>query len=119
MDKVKPADVDTYIAAFPDDVREILESVRRTIRAAEPEATEAMSYGIAAYRLDGHPLVYFGGWKTYVSVYPLPEPPTLQSEIAPYRHGPGTVRFPFGEPIPHDLIARLVKARSAERRAKG
>lgn len=118
MSSAKPTAVDAYIAAFPDAVRPILEAVRKTIRAAAPDAVEAVSYGIAAYRLDGHPLVYFGGWKSYVSVYPLPEPPVLEAEMAPYRHGPGTVRFPFDEPIPHDLIARIVKARRAEREAK-
>ncbi|MCW5718624.1 MAG: DUF1801 domain-containing protein [Bauldia sp.] len=119
MSNAKPATVDAYIAAFPEPVRKILEAVRATIRAAAPDAVEAMSYGIATYRLDGHPLVYFGGWKTYVSVYPLPEPPALEADMAPYRHGAGTVRFPFNAPVPHDLIARIVKARRADRGGKG
>lgn len=118
MSPAKPTTVDAYIAAFPDAVRPILEAVRQTIRAAAPDAVEAVSYGIATYQLDGHPLVYFGGWKSYVSVYPLPAPPVLEADMAPYRHGAGTVRFPFDAPIPHDLIARIVRARRAERGMK-
>lgn len=119
MSTAKPATVDAYIAAFPDAVRPILEAVRRTIRAAAPDAAESMSYGIATYRLGGHPLIYFGGWKSYVSVYPLPVGPALDAALAPYRHGAGTARFPFDAEIPHPLIARIVNARRAELEAKG
>lgn len=110
----KPTTIDAYIATFPDPVRPILETIRQTIRTAAPDATEGMSYGIAAYKLNDRVLIYFAGWKAHVAVYPLPRPPTLERDLAPYRHGAGTARFALDEEIPVGLIARMVEARRAE-----
>lgn len=114
MSAARPTTIDAYIATFPDAVRPILEAIRKTIRAAAPDASEAISYGIATYRLAGRPLIYFAGWKAYASIYPLPAAPALERELAPYRHGAGTARFPFNQTIPHRLITHLVEARRAE-----
>ncbi|MGQ4599591.1 DUF1801 domain-containing protein [Nocardia sp. R6R-6] len=111
-----PLTIDAYLAALPEDVRVILDAIRRTIRAALPDATEAISYGIPTFRLRGHDIVHFAGWKRHVSLYPVPEgDPALARAVEPYRAGKGTLRFPLDEPVPHDLIGRIATALAARR----
>jgi uncharacterized protein YdhG (YjbR/CyaY superfamily) len=100
--------VDDYISSFPHDVRLLLEAVRRTMREAAPGTTEAISYGIPTLTLDGRYVAYFSGWKAHLSVYPIPSgDAALTAELAPYRHGAGTLRFPYADPIPLELIGRV------------
>jgi uncharacterized protein YdhG (YjbR/CyaY superfamily) len=105
------ATVEEYIGSFPDEVQDILREVRRTIQAAVPEASERISYQMAACTLGGRDLVYFAGWKRHVSVYPVPtEDADLTQELAPYLAQRGTLRFPFGKPVPYPLIGRVAAA---------
>ena len=109
-----PATVDAYIATFPPDVQERLEAVRATIREAAPEAEETIAYGIAAYRMGG-PLVYFAGHRKHVGFYPTPRGiEEFAADLAPYESGKGTAQFPHDAPIPHDLLARIVRFRVAD-----
>ncbi|MFD3406744.1 iron chaperone [Kribbella sp. NPDC058693] len=108
--------VDEYIASFPEEVREVLEQVRRTIHAAAPGAGEKISYQIPTITLDDKPLMYFSGWKAHIAVYPLPPlDDALAIAIDPYRSGKGTLKFPLNKPIPYDLITRLTQAFVAAR----
>jgi uncharacterized protein YdhG (YjbR/CyaY superfamily) len=116
----QPETVDEYIASFPDEEREVLEEVRRLLRAVVPEAEEKISYQIPTYTLDGKAFVYFAGWKTHVSLYPIhPLEQPLESEVAPYRSGKDTVRFPLSEPVPGNLITRIVTAMRDARTGAG
>lgn len=74
-DKKHFTTMDGYIASFPEQVQAALETVRQAIHKAAPEATETMSYGIPTFNLHGKHLVFFAGWKRYLSVYPLPSVP--------------------------------------------
>jgi uncharacterized protein YdhG (YjbR/CyaY superfamily) len=101
--------VDEYIASLPEHTAAVLTEVRAILREVVPEAEERLSYGMPTLTLDGRYLVYFAGWKSHVSLYPLPEgDPDFEAAIAPYRSGKGTARFPLRDPIPADLIRRLV-----------
>jgi uncharacterized protein YdhG (YjbR/CyaY superfamily) len=112
----KPTSVDAYIGSYPPEVQPILHEVRRTIRRAIPDAEEAISYGIPTFTLGGRYVVYFAGWKGHVSIYPVPGgDEAFEREIAPYRSGKGTLRFPLGRPIPYELIARLARLLAAGR----
>jgi uncharacterized protein YdhG (YjbR/CyaY superfamily) len=114
------ASVDEYIASLPEDVKGILEEIRRRVRAAVPEAGERISYQIPTFTLGGRSLVYVAAWKQHVAVYPIPEgDDALQREIAPYQSGKGTLKFPVTGPIPYDLIDRLVACLVAERTPRG
>lgn len=107
----KFATVDAYIASFPPETRTILENVRRAMRKGAPGTEEAISYGIPTFTLDGRYVIYFAGWKHHISIYPIPAgDEALARDIAPYRHAKGTLRFPLKEPIPYELIERLVVA---------
>jgi uncharacterized protein YdhG (YjbR/CyaY superfamily) len=106
----KFATVDEYISSFPEDVQQVLQQVRRTLReAAPPAAEETISYQIPTLALDGRYLIHFAAWKDHVAVYPAPVgDEAFEQEIAPYRAARSTARFPYRKPIPYDLIRRLV-----------
>lgn len=118
--RTAPKNVDQYIAGFPPDVQAILQRIRRTIRSTVPAAQEAISYQIPAFTLDGKYLIYFAGFRGHVSVYPAPRGAReFKKELAAYRGGKGTVRFPLDKPLPVGLIRRIVKFRMKERLKKG
>jgi uncharacterized protein YdhG (YjbR/CyaY superfamily) len=101
--------VDEYIGAQPPQVRTVLREVRRSALAAAPAAEDAISYQIPALALDGRTLVQYAAWKHHVSVYPVPkDDPDLREELAAYTKGKGTLQFPLSEPVPYDLIERVV-----------
>jgi uncharacterized protein YdhG (YjbR/CyaY superfamily) len=113
-----PKDIDEYIARFPDDVRPILEKVRTTIRAAAREAKETISYQMPAFKQHGI-LVYFAGWKKHIGLYlPVSGDKTLEKAMARYAGPKGNLQFPRDEPIPRDLIKRIVKLRVNQDSAK-
>ena len=113
-----PKDIDGYIARFPADVQAILEQVRMTIRTAAPEATETISYQMPAFKLHGI-LVYFAGWKTHIGLYPpVSGDKALEKAVARYSGPKGNLQFPLDEPIPYDLIERIVKLRVKQDLAK-
>jgi uncharacterized protein YdhG (YjbR/CyaY superfamily) len=102
--------VDQYLDSFPPEVQAVLQATRKTIRAADPGLQESISYGIPTFSIGGRPVVYLGGWKKHISVYPLPElDETLEPQLAPYLSGKGTAKFPLDKPIPHELITALVQ----------
>lgn|SRR6476469_4178518 len=108
--------VEEYVASFPPEVRERLEAMRETVRAAVPAAAESISHGMPTYRLDGRALVHFAAWTHYLSVYPTPEgDAAFDAELAPYRATRSTARFPHDRPLPLALVARLVALLAAGR----
>lgn len=107
-------DIDEYIAGFPEDVQEILEKIRRTIRDAAPDAAETIKYLIPTFTLKGN-LVHFAAFKKHIGFYPAPRAiEAFKDELSVYEGAKGTVRFPLDEPIPFDLIHRIVKFRAKE-----
>ena len=114
MDKNTPKDIDEYIAKFPEDVREILENIRATIREAAPDAQERISYQMPTFALKGN-LVHFAAFKEHIGFYPTPSGiENFMNELSQYETSKGTVRFPLDQPIPYDLIHRIVIFRVEE-----
>jgi len=110
-----PKTIDEYIAAFPHDVQDILEKIRMTIRKAAPEAEETISYQMPTFTLRGHYLVYFAAFKKHIGFYPAPiGNAEFEQELSVYGSGKGTVKFPLDQPIPFDLISKIVKFRAKE-----
>ena len=117
--KVTFNSVDEYIASFPEDVQKILEEVRRTVKAAAPEAGEKISYNMPTFTLNGRYLVYFAGWKNHIAFYGAPRGnPEFKEDLSPYEAGAGTLQFPYDQPIPHKLITEIVRFRAAENRTR-
>jgi uncharacterized protein YdhG (YjbR/CyaY superfamily) len=107
--------VDDYIASFPEMVQPALQAVRQAIKQGAPDAVESISYQIAAYKLHGKPVTYFGGWKHHIGLYPLPAgDDDFQAELSTYKSAKGTVKLMLADPIPTDFITRLVTHRVAE-----
>ena len=113
-----PTTVDEYIAAFPPEVRRILQRVRRVARAAAPEAREVISYRMPALKQNGV-LVYFAAFKNHIGLYPpISGDADIAKAVAPYAGEKGNLRFPLDEPIPYDLIARITALRLKQDLAK-
>ena len=108
--------VDDYIAAAPRDKRAPLVQLRKTIKAAAPNATESISYGIVGFKLKRKAVVYFGYWKAHYALYGLGSRVTdaHQAELKGYVMSKGTIQLPADKPLPHRLLTKLVKARVAE-----
>lgn len=117
--KAEPAkNIDEYIAAYPADVQALLQTMRSTIHQAAPDAEEAMSYGIPTFKLNGN-LVHFGGYKNHIGFYPAPMGiEAFKEETAQYEAGKGTLQFPIAEPLPLELIGKIVKFRVEKNLAK-
>ena len=113
-------EVSAYIAKFPPKTRAILSRIRATIRKTAPRATESITYRIPTYKLDGHRLIYFAGFKSHIGLYPVtPDVKAkFKKELAGYKGGKGTVRFPLDEPVPLGLIGRIVKFKMQQIREK-
>jgi uncharacterized protein YdhG (YjbR/CyaY superfamily) len=109
--------IDDYIAGFPRATQTVLERVRRTIRKTLPDAEEAISYGIPAFKRQGRTVLYFAGWKEHYSLYPSSSrlEARFRKELVPYEvSGKGTIRFPLDEPLPLKLIADIARFRAEE-----
>jgi uncharacterized protein YdhG (YjbR/CyaY superfamily) len=101
--------IDDYLSTFAEDVRAVLTKVRQTIHRLVPDAEEAIRYDMPTFTVDGKSLVHFAGWKNHIGIYPMPElDPETELRAARYRTEKGTGRFPLSEPIPYDVIERIV-----------
>src|SRR5215203_4644318 len=115
MNKFTGTDIDAYIEMFPPEVREKLEIIRLTIKAAAPGAVETISYRMPAYKLDKRVLVYFAGYKNHIGFYPTSLGiSAFKEQIAGYQNSKGAVQFPLDEPLPRALITEMVKFRVDE-----
>lgn len=111
MNTTNPINIDEYISSFPASVQQILHEVRATVRAAAPAATETIKYAMPTFMLKGN-LVHFAAFKKHIGLYAVPTGvPAFEAELAAYKTGRGSVQFPLDQPIPHDLISRMVKFR--------
>jgi uncharacterized protein YdhG (YjbR/CyaY superfamily) len=110
--------VDEYISQFPLETQEILKELRHVIKELVPDAQEKISYQMPTYYLNGN-LVHFAAYKNHIGFYPAPSGiEAFQEEIAQYKWAKGSVQFPINEPLPFDLIRRIVTFRIKENLAK-
>lgn len=116
----RPTTIDEYLAAVSAEQRAALERLRKTIQAAAPRAQECISYGLAAFRLDGRPLVAFGATARHCAFYPMSAATVAahEDDLEGYDTSKGTIRFQADRPLPAALVRKLVKARIAEIQAR-
>jgi uncharacterized protein YdhG (YjbR/CyaY superfamily) len=108
------SNIDEYIALFPVDVQKKLQGMRTVIKAAAPQAQEKISYQMPTFYLNGN-LVHFAAFKNHIGFYPAPRGiEAFQQELSVYKGAKGSVQFPMDEPLPLELISRIVKFRVAE-----
>lgn len=114
----KYSNVDEYINQFPDEVQQKLQQLRDIILEAAPEAIEKISYQMPTFYLKGN-LVHFAAYKNHIGFYPTPSGiEEFTEELSKYKGGKGSIQFPMFEPLPLDLIRRIVEYRVKENNKK-
>lgn len=103
------ANIDEYVATVPPQARETLERVRALIHETLPGAVESISYAIPTIHLNGRRVIAFAGYAHHIGMYPAPIGVPGFEDLAQYASGKATARFPLGEPLPEDLIRRIVR----------
>lgn len=104
--------IDQYIAQFPAGTRQLLETIRAAVQQAAPDAIEAISYQMPTFKLHGN-LVHFAGYQNHIGFYPAPSGiKEFETELAGYQTSKGTLRFKLDQPLPLELIGRIVKYRA-------
>ncbi|HUP27763.1 MAG TPA: DUF1801 domain-containing protein [Chloroflexia bacterium] len=113
------ASIDEYIARFPEDTKVLLEMVRAAIRDAAPQAEERISYQMPTFTMNGN-LVHFAAWKNHIGFYPASGGAleAFKDELSQYGTSKGSIRFPVGQPLPLELISRIVSYRVGENLGK-
>jgi uncharacterized protein YdhG (YjbR/CyaY superfamily) len=110
--------VSKYISGFPEETRQLLEQLRKTIKTAAPEAAEVISYSMPGYKMNGM-LVWFAGYSRHIGFYPGASGiAAFKKELSIYKGAKGSVQFPLTQPLPLDLISDIIKFRVAENLAK-
>ena len=110
--------IDEYILQFSPEIQEVLREMRALIRVSAPGATETISYAIPTFDLNGH-LVHFAAYKNHIGFYPTGRGvEAFKEELQGYKGGKGSVQFPLGQPLPVDLIRRIVEFRVEENTGK-
>jgi uncharacterized protein YdhG (YjbR/CyaY superfamily) len=114
MESKKFTTIEEYHAAFPEETRVILESLRQTIKQAAPKAVEVISYNMPAFK-QNMVLVYYAAYKEHIGFYPTASPiKVFAEELAKYKTSKGAIQFPIDKPIPKTLVKNIVKYRVAE-----
>lgn len=106
--------IDEYIAKFPEEIQKLLEQIRIVVQNAAPEAQETISYGMPTFAYKGV-LAHFAAFKNHIGLYALPSGnEAFKEDLAVYKTGKGSIQFPLNEPIPFELISRIIKFRVEE-----
>jgi uncharacterized protein YdhG (YjbR/CyaY superfamily) len=114
-ERAKPKNIDEYMATFSPEVQSILEKIRATIHKAAPHAVEAISYQIPAFVFGKSDRIFFAAFKKHIGMYPPPKGDAkLQKDLARYRGDKGNLKFPLDEPMPYDLVRRIVEFKLKE-----
>lgn len=110
--------IDEYIATFPMDIQKKMQELRAVIKSSATDAVEKISYQMPTFYLNGN-LIHFAAYKNHIGLYPTPNGiEAFSDELSKYKGGKGSKQFPLNEPLPLDLISRIVKFRVAENQKK-
>lgn len=110
-----PITVEQYVEGFGGELTVRLQTLREVVKELAPAAEESMSYGIVGYKLNDQPLVYFGAFPRHIGFYATPNGhERFKAAFAPYKQGKGSVQFPLDQPLPIDLIRRVVEYRKQQ-----
>ena len=116
MEKVNS--IDDYIKSFPPGIKKLLQQVRASIQKAAPGAEETIKYAMPTFMLNGN-LLHFAAFKNHIGLYPTPNGiEAFKKELSVYKGAKGSVQFPLDQPMPLELIGKIVKYRVAENMAK-
>ena len=110
------ASIDDYLSQVPEPGRTTLQHLRERLRELLPAAVEALSYGAPAFKVGGKTVAGFTASKGFLTYLPHSGAVLggLAEHLSGYTYGKGSLRFPSDEPLPDELLERLVAARLAE-----
>ena len=112
--KITYESIDDYIFKFPSEIQEILSTIRKVIKETAPDAIEKISYQMPTFTLHGN-LVHFAAFKNHIGFYPTPNGiDAFKEELSVYKGAKGSIQFPLNQPMPYELISKIVKFRVAE-----
>ena len=110
----KALTIEQHIAQQPENVQELLFTIKKTIEKSEPQAVPVIAYGMPAYKLNKKPLIYFNGFKNHIGIYPTPRViEKLKDQLVDFKVSKGAVQFPYNKELPLHLISEMVRYRSA------
>ena len=109
-------EIDAYLAELDEPKRSTLTHLRRSILAVVPDAEQCISYGMPAFKVQGKTVAGFAAFKNHLSYLPHSGSvlPQLASDLAAYKATKGSLHFPIDEPLPPDLVAKLVATKMRE-----
>lgn len=108
--------IDEYITQFPVELQQTLTEIRKVIHEAAPEATEAISYQMPTFKLNGN-LIHFAAFKNHIGIYPTPTGiEEFKKELSEYTTSKGAIQFPLDKPFPFELLKRIVDFRVKQNR---
>ncbi|SES17422.1 iron chaperone [Pedobacter rhizosphaerae] len=114
MEQPKPTTIEEYIAHFPLETQKLLKQIRQAIQKAAPNAKEAISYSMPAFK-QNKVLVYFAAYNKHIGFYPTDSGiKTFETELGDYKWSKGAIQFPLDQPLPLDLITRITQFRAEE-----
>lgn len=108
--------IDTYIASFSQQIQEKLYEIKNIIKIEAPEAEERISYKMPTFFFNGN-LVYFAAYPKHIGFYPTPSGiAAFENQLSKYKHAKWSVQFPIDEPLPIELIRKIIQFRVKENR---
>jgi uncharacterized protein YdhG (YjbR/CyaY superfamily) len=111
--------IDEYIGTFPDDIQSRLESMRQIIKSVIPGAIETISYQIPTFKINNKNIVHFSAYKKHIGLYPGSSAiEHFKEELSQYKWSKGAVQFPLDNPIPSELVKKIVIFRARENQSQ-
>lgn len=114
----KPINIEQYYSQFPPKYQEKMRQLHHLVKETVPEAAEVISYGMPAFKLNGRPLIYYAANKNHLGFYPAGTSTVETFKNAGYEVTKGSVHFPWDQPLPLDLLTKMINVRADENRLK-
>jgi uncharacterized protein YdhG (YjbR/CyaY superfamily) len=107
------AEIDDYLDHLDEPKRSTLSRLREDILAVIPDAEQCISYTVPAFKVDGRTIAGFAAFKNHLSYLPHSGSvfPELTGELAGYQKSSGALRFPVDQPLPPELVQKLIAVR--------
>ncbi|MFZ2057144.1 MAG: DUF1801 domain-containing protein [Acidimicrobiales bacterium] len=107
------AEIDEYLDRLDEPKRSTLRRLRHCILVVIPDAEECISYAVPGFKVAGKTVAGFAAFKNHLSYLPHSGSvfPELAEELAGYENSSGALRFPVDQPLPPELVEKLIDVR--------
>jgi uncharacterized protein YdhG (YjbR/CyaY superfamily) len=106
-------EIDRYLSEIDEPKRSTLEQLRASILRALPGAEQGISYGMPAFRVNGKVVAGFAAFTHHLTYVPHSGSvlDLLGEDLAGYSKTKGALRFAVDEPLPDELVEKLIAVR--------